>query len=232
MSTFRRGIMMARPATPIVYLTQWKIVGNSEVHDNEIWSCGEYNPIDGKWHILVQPQGGSIADIALDEPLRKVNDVADTIEFPSDTEGKALVIRPFGSILIGNATFSASPTNITDVKRKRFNDITVKPTISNNDVANILCSAFEVKSANSTYLCNKGISVDTSGNIQIYDPDYNTTSDINNFKAAYADAEVIYEAETPTTELVDAPQIAEADSYSMVISQGAKAVEWSSFETE
>ena len=218
--------------TPIAYLTQWKIVGNSEVHGNEIWSCGEYNPIDGKWHILVQPLGGSITDIALDAPLRKVNDVADTIEFPSETEGKALVTRNLSSILIGNATFSASPTNITDVKRKRFNNITAKPTISNNDVANILCSAFEAKSANSTYLCNKGISVDSAGNIQIYDPDYNTTSDINDFKTAYADIEVIYELATPTTELVDAPQIAEAESYSMVISQGGKAVEWSSFETE
>lgn len=38
-----------------VYLTQWKIVGNSEVHGNEIWSCGEYNATDGKYHILVKP---------------------------------------------------------------------------------------------------------------------------------------------------------------------------------
>jgi len=44
--------------------------------------------------------------------------------------------------------------------------------------------------------------------------------------------ELIYEFETPTTELVDAPQIEEAESYSMVIGQGGKAVEWSSFETE
>lgn len=76
---------------PITYLIQWKIVGNSEVHGNEIWSCGEYNATDGKYHILVQPLGGSIADIALDEPLRKVNDVVDTIEFPSGTGGKALL---------------------------------------------------------------------------------------------------------------------------------------------
>lgn len=75
------------------YLTAWKIVGNSEVHGNEIWSCGEYNATDGKYHILVKPEGGSIADIALTEPLRKVNNVADSIEFPSGTEGKALVTR-------------------------------------------------------------------------------------------------------------------------------------------
>ena len=37
---------------PITYLTQWKIVGNSEVHGNEIWSCGEYNATDGKYLFL------------------------------------------------------------------------------------------------------------------------------------------------------------------------------------
>ena len=57
-----------------------------EPQPTEIWSCGEYNPIDGKYHILVQPLGGSIADIALTEPLRKVNNVADTIEFPDSSE--------------------------------------------------------------------------------------------------------------------------------------------------
>lgn len=109
----------------------------------EIWSCGEYNPTDGKYHILVKPQGGSIADIALTEPLRKVNDVADTIEFPSGTEGKALL-----TIRVEESGGELSPLD------------------------------------------------------------------------------------TPTTELVDAPQIEEAESYSMVISQGGKAVSWSSFTTE
>lgn len=78
---------------PADYLAQWKIVGNSEVHDNEIWSCGEYNSADGKYHIFVQPKGGSIVDIALTQPLRKFNSVADTIEYPSGTDGKALLTR-------------------------------------------------------------------------------------------------------------------------------------------
>ena len=218
------------PPIPTTYLTQWKIVGNSEVHGNEIWSCGEYNATDGKYHILVQPLGGSVADIALDAPLRKVNDVADTIEFPSDTEGKALVTRNLFSILIGNVSIFNGNTNITNVKRMRIINTSAKPTSVNN-VANILCSVFEAKSANSTYARNKGVSIDSIGEILFYDPDYNTSSDINDFQTTYADTEVIYELNTPTTELVDAPQIQEADNYSMVISQGAKAVEWSSFET-
>lgn len=201
-----------------------------EPQPTEIWSCGDLGQ-DGRYHVKIS-NGVTVYDIPLDAPLRKVNDVADTIEFPSDTEGKALVTRNFSFILIGNASISSGNTNITDVKRKQFNDITAKPTTSANDVANILCCVFKAKSANSTYTRNKGISVDPSGRIQIYDPDYNTASDINDFKAAYADVEVIYELTTPTTELVDAPQIQEADSYSMVISQGGKAVSWSSFEIE
>lgn len=52
------------------------------------------------------------------------------------------------------------------------------------------------------------------------------------FRTANADIEVIYELATPTTELVDAPQIQEAESYTCVISQGAKSVEWSGFDIE
>lgn len=52
------------------------------------------------------------------------------------------------------------------------------------------------------------------------------------FYDAIAGKHILLELATPTTELVDAPQIAEAESYTCVISQGGKAVEWSSFETE
>lgn len=224
------GIGKKTPPTPITYLTQWKIVGNSEVHGNEIWSCGEYSEIDNKYHIVVLPQGKSPVDIALNEPLRKVNDVTDTIEFPSNTEGKALVTRNLGSILIGKiSNIQSIGTNTTDIKRMGLYSIDVKPVASNNIIANILCSAFDVKTANGTYLLRKGIAVSSSGKIQIYDPNYNTDSDIDDFKTAYADTEIIYELVIPTTELVNAPQIEEAESYTCVISQGGKAVSWSGF---
>lgn len=112
---------------PVTYLTKWKIVGNSEVHGTEIWSCGEYSEVDGKYHILVQPLGGSIADIALDEPLRKVNDVADTIEFPvvleafCNTDGsQILTTLPDDTILhikqfVKNGDFSDGSTDWTIV---------------------------------------------------------------------------------------------------------------------
>lgn len=43
---------------------------------------------------------------------------------------------------------------------------------------------------------------------------------------------VYYIFATPTTELVNAPQIEEAESYTCEISQGGKAISWSSFTTE
>ena len=72
----------------------------------------------------------------------------------------------------------------------------------------------------------------TSGVVSAYDENYNQSDSASAFKQHVNGVELIYELATSTTELVDAPQIAEAESYSMVIGQGAKAVEWSSFLTE
>ena len=223
------------PPIPITYLTQWKIVGNSEVHGQEIWSCGEYNATDGKYHILAQPQGGSIADIALTEPLRKVNDVADTIEFPSDTVGKALVTRPFGSIDLGSLTYSQGSTTGEPDRYRYFSSVIsdIKNPTSSTIIANILCTKYTAQNGYSTSRQNVGISVNsgTDRRIAIYDAIYNAANQGTELKRSLQDVELIYELDTPTTELVDAPQIAEADSYSCEISQGAKAVSWSRFET-
>ena len=213
------------------YLTQWKIVGNSEVHGNEIWSCGEYNPTDGKWHILVQPQGGSIADIALTEPLRKVNDVADTIEFPSNTE-KALVTRSLGRVDLGTITPSAIRTDTIGKYRFSFICDNIKSVLTSSILGNVLCATLSTRASVNTNKCvDNTIAISIIPSIMIYKEDYANKS-AQEVQAAVDGVIAIYELATPTTELVDAPQIAEAESYSMVISQGAKAVEWSSFETE
>ena len=75
----------------------------------------------------------------------------------------------------------------------------------------------------------------TSGNsnIVIYASSFVDDGDTTQALSDYlVNKHFIAELKTPTTELVDAPQITEAESYSMVISQGGKAVSWSSFETE
>ena len=211
---------------PITYLTNWKIIGNSEVHDNEIWSCGEYNSTDGKYHILVQPQGGSIADIALDAPLRKVNNVADTIEFPSSTDGKALVTRNLGVLDLHD--ISTWSKNISQNRYYGRYD-NAKTPITNTILANILSakyttiSFYDITNAFDDKVI-AGFTNPSGSHITFRDTDITDISQIEGL--------ILYELVTPTTELVDAPQIAEADSYSCVISQGAKAVEWSDFETD
>lgn len=213
--------------TPITYLTQWKIVGNSEVHGNEIWSCGEYNPTDGKYHILVQPQEGSIADIALNEPLRKVNDIADAIEFPSGTEGKALVTRFLKEVNVTSSSSRMTENGKSGFYRMIFFSYPDKKLNNNVFMAEYTTSKDPYISQNKGMACSG-----TSRNVSLYDERFNQADSTNAFRNYLQDAKLIYELETPTTELIDAPQIQEADSYSMVISQGAKAVSWSSFETE
>jgi hypothetical protein len=214
------------PPTPITYLTEWTLVGNSEVRGSEIWSCGEFNATDGKYHILVQPLGGSIADIALTEPLRKVNDVADTIEFPSDTEGKALVTRPFGKVDWSGVRVVKGSSPVTYFV---LYDSGIK--IATN---NILSAVYPTYTYNSSPANFGGLGVASHGTgvtIRIVNESMDDFT-AEQFKAANADVDIIYELATPTTELVDAPQIQEAESYTCVISQGGKAVEWSSFITD
>lgn len=218
--------------TPIIYLTQWKIVGNSEVHGQEIWSCGEYSAVDGKYHILVQPQGGSIADIALDEPLRKVNDVADSIEFAN---GVATLTRTIKRIKWNDCTVIYEAER--EYKRFLTSSITSlinKPTDFYERVQMCLSSDFIQNNAplqssvetNPTDLC---MAVYADGAIYIRDT---STTSVEDFYEKYGTHEFLYRLATPTTETIQVPQIQEAESYSCVISQGGKAVNWSSFETE
>ena len=210
----------------IAILSAWKIVGNSEVHGNEIWSCGEYSAVDGKYHILVQPLGGSIADIALTEPLRMVNNVADTIEFPSETEGKALVTRPLKSIDAGYYAGGMILNN--DQVHYRYSI-----TISNKKGGSPIVLTTGYTTSKSPYVSqDKGISCGVAADnksISFYNDNYCQSDSATAFRESLRGNELIYELETPTTELVDAPQIAEAESYTCVISQGAKVVSWSDF---
>lgn len=223
------------PPTPITYLTQWKIVGNSEVHGNEIWSCGEYNATDGKYHILVQPQGGSIADIALTEPLRKNNIAADTIEFPCDIDGKALVTRNTKKIVINPNEIIASEFGayrlavISDVLSgdndtiRTLNNLYGDVSMNNRGASNVAPPRMYIQGSG---VLIRGTEVQQQGgDVSTY------KQEMIDFYANGGTFDVLYALATPTTELVDAPQIEEAESYSMVISQGGKAVSWSSFET-
>lgn len=220
------------PPTPVTYLTQWKIVGNSEVHGNEIWSCGEYSAVDNKWHIRILPEGYGVVDIALDEPLRKVGDVADSIEF---VNGVATLTRKIVSVKWNDCNVICQ----AERKYKRFLTSSItstinKPTDFFKRVQMCLSSDFIQDNAplqssvetNPTDMC---MAVYTDGTIYVRDT---STTNVEDFYEKYGTHEFLYRLATPITETIQVPQIQEADSYSCIISQGAKAVEWSSFETE
>lgn len=71
-----------------------------------------------------------------------------------------------------------------------------------------------------------------------YDEDYSSdtqeviVNDGKLYKEDVIGVEILVPLTTPTTELVDAPQIQEADSYTCVTIPGSKALSWSSFEIE
>ena len=225
------GIGKKTPPTPITYLTQWKIVGNSEVHGQEIWSCGEYSSVDGKYHILVQPLGGSIADIALTEPLRKVNNVADSIEF---VNGVATVTRRLYYNEMGNVSWSSlfrqDYGKYVYVCRGLTN---IAEAGNDGTVSNILCSIYDATTPALAFTCaREGICINSGAVLIVYDDNYSGENDYQDFLTHIQDTEFICKLATPTTEVIQVPQIQEANSYSCVISQGGKAVEWSSFITE
>lgn len=114
-----------------------------KLYPQEIWSCGILSTSDNKYHILCQPSGKTSVDIILDQPLRKFNNVADTLEYSGNTNNKAT--------------------------------LTVRVQESDG---------------------------------------------------------VLTELGTPTTTLVDVPDIIESTNYTIVINQGDKGVGWTSFETE
>lgn len=196
----------------------------------EIWSCGEYSEVDNKWHIRILPEGYGVVDIALDEPLRKVNDVVDTIEFAN---GVATLIRKCAYVDLGTFAWSYFSNNRVTVR----DELPIRP--GPNDVCQILnnggYTSVNGKGISSSSTQDKVIAYFTlaqaaTGNgFVIRDESF---SDAQDAKQKLAGIYAVYELATPTTETIQVPQIEEADSYTCVISQGGKAVEWSSFETE
>jgi len=217
MSTFRRGIMMARQATPIQYLTAWRLVGNSEVHGTEIWSCGELSTTDNKYHIYVQ-SNGKVFDIALTEPLRKVNSVADKIEF---ADSVATVTRYFAYVA------DISTLNFKQVSgQTRFYSKIISDCKPRTESVGILNTLYECD-LSTTWIEGK-ISISNGLEFAIQDANYDNITDFN---AHISGSPLIYELATPTTETITVPEIevSSTDTYTQIISQGAKAVAWTSF---
>lgn len=117
------------------------------------------------------------------------------------------------------------------IYRMLANEFSITPKIVGNAPAVALCAIYSTNSANNVVNRGEyGIAL-TSYSVTIRDANYWQQDSASALKQHLQGIEFLYWIE-PTTELVDAPQIEEAESYACVISQGAKAVSWSSFEKE
>ena len=72
----------------------------------------------------------------------------------------------------------------------------IKKPASNSSVADILASIYTALTANATYSQNVGISVNTAGNIYIYDSNYNQSTSANAFVVDFGAQEIAYALDT------------------------------------
>lgn len=185
--------------------------------NSEIWSCGELGQ-DTKYHIYVQSNGKTF-DIALTEPLRKVNDVADKLEFANSI---ATVTRHIGYVAdISTLRFAIASGNGYYSRDK----LTLAK--SRSETAGLLNPLYEWNDSSSLWVNGK---IGLSNNLEVCISE-RVITDIDEFNAHIAGSPLIYELATPTTETITVPEIevSSTDTYTQVISQGAKAVSWSSF---
>ena len=94
-------------------------------------------------------------------------------------------------------------TNVTAQSGYRLFSISLQNKIKspgNADIkANILCTRYENETANNNYNLIKSITVDQDGAVIIYDPDYNTSDKLEEFKKAIRGTLLMYQVKNPTT---------------------------------
>ena len=231
------------PEPPVpVYLTAWKIVGNSEVHtdpfltswkvsgnsvvqDGDIMSCGDLGQ-DGKYHVKIS-NGATIYDIPLTEPLRKVGDVSDKIEFANNA---AIVTRNIATYLL-SSTPNWLRWTATVGKRYISSNVPLANAVLPRSTAVVgigLCSIYTIISVNSAVSNKTGLSIENAdGRIGIYDADYAENETNGAFVEHIQGAELLYQLATPTTELINVSPfpVSPTDTYT-----SANVTPYSAFE--
>lgn len=213
------GIGKPNKSQPITILTQWRLVGNSEVRDGQIMSCGDLGE-DGKYHVRIKADS-RVIDIPLDEPLRKVGDVGDvgdTIEFPTDTPNTAKVTRNIGS---------ADLSRLIWMYREGLNGC-FQGVLSGKKTGktNILAQLYSVVDVTTASLLNNMQITGHNSQPYIYAKNILYT-DNEAFKKSLFGVEIIYELATPTTSYISVPNIPLAKAYS-----SANQVPYSEFSYE
>lgn len=103
---------------------------------------------------------------------------------------------------LGSLTWETKTTDTAGVFRMVTSDIkqdVVLP-INTSTNANILCTKYKTISGDSLWRRKKGIAIGTpSGEVSIYDPEYNTSDKLEAFKKAIRGTLLMYQVKNPTT---------------------------------
>ena len=144
-------------------------------------------------------------------------DSNNNLYYEGDTyESDGTVTRNYGIVNLGTLAWSDTSSNDPSTRRMytRGLESLIKPVSSNNAVGNLKCAIYDAMSADSTFLLHEGISVNTSGYVIVYDPDYITAESVDAFETAMDGVYLVYELATPTTESADSyPSIQIVDNW-------------------
>lgn len=120
-------------------------------------------------------------------------------------ENKQYVQR-VGSVDLGTLNWETSPSSDSNCKKLISSDLIniIKNPKNSNIAANILCSKYITKTADTTYLLETGISVETDGIVSIYDTQYNSADSTAKFISFISGTMFYYElAEPVITDISD-----------------------------
>jgi hypothetical protein len=81
----------------------------------------------------------------------------------------------------------------------------VKIPSRNSIIGGVLCSKLVGRTANNTYSCIEGISIESNGEIAIYDNELHQVGDMNAVQGKYADVDLYYELAEPIVTEIDEP---------------------------
>lgn len=165
----------------------------------EIQSVGEYDENLNKYKIPVKVND-NVTNIYLDEPLRKVGDYADYIDFEN---GK--IVRNIVKINLSDLSWT---TNSTSSKKGQF---WAKPNLniiypeSTSLVSNFLCTDYSVvKYTDYSLKDNIIYSANNTKLIYVRDTDY---TDLETFKSEVKGVLLLAQLATPTEETIELPNI-------------------------
>ena len=120
---------------------------------------------------------------------------------------ESAAVTRVGAVDLGTLDWETGSTDTTGVYKMSTASIAsqIKTPALNSDYGNIKCAKYDTSNVQYTATRNVGICVTTTGRVQVYDSNYNTSSSPASFKTAMSGVYLFYELATPTTQTIDPP---------------------------